>query len=269
MKKRILACLLCACAALAGFAASSADGRLDGDANRDGRVTAADAAYILRYVSGTDDRMDLDAMLSADVNGNGRIEESDASAILRDVVDLAPLDPKGTDAQTLSLLNRQSLLYSDEMTEWTARFLFGMPSGDVRKVLYEGAKLLGTPYGTGEGQLDCSAFVAAAYKNAGIPKSKYPRSYSDGTLNWYRTNHPEKLHETDEYSREDWTPGSVLIYVNDSTGKGSHLALYVGEICGYPVVMESRRSGCDGVRIGYLMGSSASWDLCWYVDPLI
>ncbi len=268
MKKRILVLLLCACMAIGGFAYSTADGRLDGDANGDGKVTAADAAYILRYVAGLDDGMYLSGMLSADVNGNGRIDASDASAILRDVVDLAPLKPKGTDANTLALLEQQSLLYSDDMTEWTARFLYGMPSGDVKKVLYEGAKLLGTPYGTGEGQLDCSAFVAAAYKNAGIPKSKYPRSYSDGTLTWYRTNHPEMLHETDEYSWEDWTPGCVLIYINDSTGKGSHLALYVGEIYGYPVVMESRRSGCDGVRIGYLMGSGTSWDLCYYVDPL-
>ena len=268
MKKRILACLLCACMTFGSFAASIADGRLDGDANGDGRITAADAAYILRYASGADDRMDLGAMLRADVNGNGRIEASDASAILRDVVDLAKLDPKGTDANTLVLLNRQSLLYSDDMTEWTARFLWGMPSGDVRKVLYEGAKLLGTPYGTGDGKLDCSAFVAAAYRNAGISTSRYPRSNSDGTLNWYRSNHPEMLHETDEHSWKDWTPGSVLIYINDSTGKGSHLALYVGEIYGYPVVMESRRSGCDGVRIGYLMGSGTSWDLCYYVDPL-
>ena len=268
MGKRIFALLLCVCMAIVSFAFTSAEGRIDGDANGDGRVTASDAARILRYVVGTDERMALDDMLSADVNGNGRIDESDASAILRDVVELAKLKPKGTDTNTLALLNRQSLLYSSDMTEWTARFLYGMPSGDVRNVLYEGAKLLGTPYGTGEGQLDCSAFVGAAYKNAGIPKSKYPRSYSDGTLNWYRTNHPEKLHETDEYSWEDWTPGSVLIYINDSTGKGSHLALYVGEILGLPVVMESRRYGCDGVRIGYLMESSTSWDLCYYVDPL-
>lgn len=268
MRKRALALLLCVCMTFGSFAYAAAEGRLDGDANGDGKVTASDAALILRYVAGLDDRLDLGGLLRADINGNGRIDASDASAVLRDVAGLAALSPAGTDADTLALLNRQSLLYSDDMTEWTARFLYGMPSGDVRKVLYEGAKLLGTPYGTGDGQLDCSAFVSAAYKNAGISTSRYPRKNSDGTLNWYLSNHPEKLHETDAYCWEDWTPGSVLIYINDSTGKGSHLALYVGEICGRPVVMESRRSGCDGVRIGYLMGSGASWDLCYYVDPL-
>ena len=268
MRKRTLALLLCVCMAIGSFAYSVADGRLDGDANGDGRVTASDAALVLRYAAGLDDRISPGGMLRADINGNGRMDASDASAILRDIADLAPLSPMGTDADTLALLYRQSLLYSDDMTEWTARFLWGMQSGDVKKVLYEGAKLLGTPYGTGDGQLDCSAFVSAAYKNAGVPTGKYPRKSSDGTLNWFRSNHPEKLHETDDASWEDWTPGSVLIYINDSTGKGSHLALYVGEIFGRPVVMESRRSGCDGVRIGYLMGSGASWDLCYYVDPL-
>ena len=268
MGKRALTILLCVCMAIGSFAYAAAESRLDGDANGDGRVTAADAALVLRYVAGLDDRMNLGGLLRADINGNGRMDASDASAILRDVVGLAALSPAGTDADTLELLMRQSLLYSDDMTEWTARFLYGMRAGDVRKVLYEGAKLLGTPYGTGDGQLDCSAFVSAAYKNAGISTSRYPRKSSDGTLNWYRSNHPEKLHETDDASWEDWTPGSVLIYINDSTGKGSHLALYVGEIFGRPVVMESRRSGCDGVRIGYLMGSGTSWDLCYYVDPL-
>ena len=268
MRKRALILLLCACMAFGNFAYAAAESRLDGDANGDGKVTVSDAALVLRYVAGLDDRISPGGMLRADINGNGRMDASDASAILRDIADLAPLSPMGTDADTLALLMRQSLLYSDDMTEWTARFLWGMRAGDVKKVLYEGAKLLGTPYGTGDGQLDCSAFVSAAYKNAGVPSSKYPRKSSDGTLNWFRSNHPEKLHATDEDSWCDWSPGSVLIYINDATGKGSHLALYVGEIFGRPVVMESRRSGCDGVRIGYLMGSGASWDLRYYVDPL-
>ena len=73
---------------------------------------------------------------------------------------------------------------------------------------------------------------------------------------------------TDQDSWQEWKPGCVLIYVNTSTNKGSHLALYVGEIDGEPIVMESRRSGCDGVRLGYLMGSGSDWDLQYYVDPL-
>lgn len=267
MKKRVLAILLCICFAAGGMSYSAAETFHDGDANGDGRITASDAALILRYTVGLDD-MYLQDMLNADVNGNGAIDASDAAAILRSVAGLAPLQAKGTDPETLQLLQRQSVLYGPE-TEWMARILYAMPAGNVKNVLYAGARLLGTPYGTGNGELDCSAFVAAAYRNAGISKDIYPQSYSDGTLNWYRNNHPEKLHRTDGYSWRDWTPGSVLIYINDATGRGSHLSLYVGEIDGWPIVMESRRSMCNGVRLGYLMGSDESWDLCYYVDPLV
>ena len=60
-----------------------------GDVSQDGRVTAADAALILRYLSGIDNFTPIQQKL-ADVNGDGRITEEDAKAILRRVIGLEP-----------------------------------------------------------------------------------------------------------------------------------------------------------------------------------
>lgn len=268
MRKRILALLLCVGMALTGFVYTVADSSKDGDANGDGKVSASDAALVLRYVVGLDDRMSVRGMLNADINGNGEIEASDAASILRYVAGLASLTTTATDAETLALLNVQSLL-SEDMMEWSARFIYHLPAGNVRKVIYEGAKLLGNVYS----EMDCSTFVKTAFKNAGIASSVYPGKSSDGTLNWFRTNHPEQLHQTNMNSFDDWSPGCVLIYINQSQNKATHLALYVGKIAGQPVVMESRKGGCDGVRIGirmedYTNEANEEVVLSYYVDPL-
>ena len=270
MKRQILALLLCICMAATGFVYAFADEELPGDANGDGTVTAADAALVMRYAAGYDYwRLSTRNKMLADVNHDGAMNEKDAAAILRQVIRLETLTPITTDASLLELLNKQAVLYDDDMTEWAAQFIQSLPeNSDARAVLYAAAQYLGTPYGTGTGQLDCSGLLKIAFKDAKISTKVYPQKNSDGTLTWFRTYHPEQLHETDDYSWQDWKPGCVLIYVNAETGKGSHLALYVGEINGSPIVIESRRNPVDGARIGYLMGSSSSWDLQYYVDPL-
>lgn len=269
MKKRILIYILCICMILPVFTVSSADTALPGDTNGDGKVTASDAALALRHAVGLDWIWDRHTRMMTDFDCDGAVDAEDGAAILRHVAGLTTLRTVKTDAEILSALSKQALLYGDDMTEWVARFIQVMPkNSDVRKVLLAGAKYLGTPYGTKDGQMDCSRFVSTAYSDAGIAKSVYPQKNSDGTMTWYLANKPEKIHPTTENDWKSWTPGSVLIYINDATGKGSHLALYVGEIDGEPIVMESRRSGCDGVRLGYMMGSSESWDLVYYVDPL-
>lgn len=270
MKKRILAFLLCVCMAVTGFAYAFAENDPSGDANGDSQITPADAAFVLRYCTGygywsTTTRQKM----RADVNHNGKVDEQDAAMILRHVVRLSLLQSIQTDQTLLNNLNKQSLLYDDDLVEWVAQFIQSIQNEKVRKVLIEGAKYLGTPYKT----MDCSKFVSAAYRDAGIAKSVYPQKSSNETLNWFRTNHPEQLHETDQYSWQDWKPGCVLIYFNQTTNKASHLALYVGEINGIPVVMESRRNKCDGVRLGRLMNDyeTESGDvvvLTYYVDPL-
>ncbi len=61
-----------------------------GDANLDNRVTAADAAEILRYVVGLTNLDDV-ALFFADVNQDGQVTASDAAFILRAVVGLETL----------------------------------------------------------------------------------------------------------------------------------------------------------------------------------
>ena len=268
MRKKPAILLLCLCLLLSVFHTVSADvdDRLGGDANGDGKVTAADAAFILRYVVGLEEWMDLHAMLCADVNANGEIDADDATSILRFVTDLAPLTQISTDAATLDLLNVQSTL-SDDATEWAARLMYAMPSGNRKNVVYTAARYLGVPYGTGQGQLDCSAYLRTAFENAGIPESVYPHTNSNGTLNWFKSYHPDRLHKTDPSCFEDWKPGCVLIYVNPATNRGSHVSLYVCAVDGKPIVMESRRMECDGCRIGVLMEDEEKCVLAYYADP--
>ncbi len=268
MRKRPVILLLTFGMLLFACLTASADekDRLGGDANGDGQVSAADAAFVLRYVVGLEDHIGLENMLCADINANAEIDADDAAAILRCVTDLAPLKQISTDQTTLRLLKVQSTL-NDDATEWTARIMHMMPSGMRKTVVYTAARYLGVPYGTGQGQLDCSAYLRTAFDNAGVPESVYPHTNSHGTLLWFRRNHPERLHSTDPSCWRDWKPGCVLIYVNPVTNRGSHVSLYVCEVDGKPIVMESRRMECDGVRIGVLMEDEEKCVLAYYADP--
>ena len=58
---------------------------LRGDANDDGRITAADTAAVLRYVVGLASLDEL-GMRNADVDGDGELTAEDAVMILRYVV---------------------------------------------------------------------------------------------------------------------------------------------------------------------------------------
>lgn len=58
-----------------------------GDANCDGKVTAADAALILRYLKGLSD-LSEQGKLNADYNQDGKITEEDAELIMQHIVGL-------------------------------------------------------------------------------------------------------------------------------------------------------------------------------------
>ena len=266
--KRVIVFLLCLCMLLPFEMIAFADGdeRLGGDANGDGRITASDAALILRYIVGLDDGLLAGDLLRADVNGSGALDADDASTVLRFVAGIAPLTKVSTNATLLDQLKVQSTLNEDQ-TEWAARLIGAMPGGNRKSVVLTAAKYLGTPYGTGDGQLDCSAYLRTAFQNAGISESVYPHTNSHGTLVWFRSYHPDRLHKTDPDSWRDWKPGCVLIYINPATNRGSHVALYVCEIDGKPIVMESRRMECDGCRLGVLMPDEAKCVLTYYADP--
>ncbi|MCL2696064.1 MAG: dockerin type I domain-containing protein, partial [Clostridiales bacterium] len=96
MKKRILLYLLISLVIAALFSghASIADSTVLGDVDLDGKVTAQDASYILRYLV---DQIKLNEqqLINADVNGDGKVTAQDAAAILRYLVQLDDLPPSG------------------------------------------------------------------------------------------------------------------------------------------------------------------------------
>lgn len=280
MKKRILVFLLCVCIATTGFVYSVADGTVTGDANGDGKITAADASFILRYLSRMDNRMTTRNKMCADINCDGIIEVDEAAAILRHVTGLHPITQVETDTELLDNLCRNSLLNDSYMTEWGARFIQSLPTTDPhRSILIEGTKYISEPYS----QYTCDQFVSAAYNDAGIPKTVYPQKSSDRTLNWFKEkdrkiSDPELqyLQEVVIIGYEDntnkpifdtssWKPGSVLIYVNPSTNKANHLAIFVGCIDGVNIIMDSGTT--DGVRLIELW-EYGNWKLTYCVDPL-
>lgn len=289
MRKRLLILLLCIGMSLTCFdavadgdetassddIANTAASPLAGDANGDGKVSASDASLVLRYCVGLGNSgLSVGDQIRADVNRDYTVDASDAAAILRHAAGLSTLKAlEALDAALYDNLLKQNTV--GDMTEWIAYFIQRLPAGDRRSVLFAGAVYMGTPYGTKSGQLDCSAFVKAAFKDAGIATGDngvYPGKSSEKTLSWFRNNHPEQLHETDRYSSSDWKPGDVLIYV-DTNGKATHLALFVGEIGGTAYVMESRSNKVDGVRLGVIMSSYVTSDgnesdLRYYVNPL-
>ncbi|MBR4905574.1 MAG: hypothetical protein IKZ44_01850, partial [Clostridia bacterium] len=61
------------------------EGLLYGDANLDGKITAADAALILRSLVGLSE-ITMRGAINAEVNGDGEVDAADAAAILRYVV---------------------------------------------------------------------------------------------------------------------------------------------------------------------------------------
>lgn len=68
------------------------DDSLLGDVNLDGKITAADAALILRYLDGLDDLND-EQKKNADVNLDGKITKEDADAILKYVTGQGAIPP--------------------------------------------------------------------------------------------------------------------------------------------------------------------------------
>ena len=97
--KKCLSFLLVLCLALAFVPMALAEedapvtGKM-GDANRDGAVTAADAAAILRFIVKLDPLIGQ-GLANADANGDAKITAADAAQILRFIVKLEnKLGPK-------------------------------------------------------------------------------------------------------------------------------------------------------------------------------
>lgn len=302
MKKRLLALLLCICMLLCIPQAGASVTRL-GDADCDGAVTAADASLILRYTVHLSE-MSEQGCENADVYPDGSVNSIDATYVLRYIIGLTDLvfespDPSATlptqptptatatatasatatpelDETLLKLVRKGCQKGSNQYHDWTVYaeaitlFIQTLPtSNPYREILYRGATHMGTSYGTGSGQLDCSGFVRTVYREDCGYKKEYPTGGSDTVIQWFIQNQPKRIHNavvSDDYiDTTGWKPGYVLAYT-DSTGKGNHVSIYLGCVDGVEFVMESATKA-GGVCIRRLW-SNETWRLKYYINPL-
>ncbi len=276
MKKRLFLIMLALCMLCVGIFGSAAENDLRGDADSDQKITASDAAIVLRYSVGKISKTTLltRTKICSDINFNGALDADDALRILRHVVNLSQLGALPALDTTLYNNLKKNTTLNNDTAEWLARMISALPtSNQYRAVLYKAAALNGTPYGTGTGQLDCSMFVRKAFYDAGIPNTVYPGGSSDNVRKFFKNagklkdvvylNNGTTAASVDTGS---WKPGYVLIYMDQSTGKANHIALFMGNIDGSPYIMDSGRSR-NGVNLSDLW-TSDTYKLTYYADPL-
>lgn len=290
MKKRILALAVCMLM-LIGIPQAGASVTLRGDADCDGKVTAADASLILRYTVGLSD-LSVQGRENADANIDECVDSSDAAVILRhlvklvDIVDLTPMPsitptpkPTPTPSPTPTPALDQTLLEyvrigtakgSNTYHDWTeyaediTLFIQSMPeSNPYRAILYQGATHMGEAYVSG--QMDCSGFVRTTYRECGY--SKYPSGGSKNVIAFFKDKKRlNDVSKTDSYiDTSNWESGYILAYV-DSDGVGNHVSIYLGCVDGVEFVMESSSSR-NGVCIRRLW-TDTTWQLKYYINPL-
>ncbi len=277
MKKRILTVLLCACLLLIGIPRAEAAVKTLGDANCDGSVTVTDASLILRYTVKLA-KISSQGLENADVNWDGSVNAADASAILRYAVKLANL-PKSIDS---TLLGYVQIGTKSKTSDWTSyakaitQAIQALPTTDpYRAVLYKAAEYMGTAYASGT--FDCSIFVRKAFHESGN-SAKYPGGSTDSVIKTFLSKYPQRIHSVTAQSgtsawkpdTTQWKPGYVLAYINPSTGKGSHISIYIGNINGKDFVMEAA-SNAGGAYIRELWWSTTdtgTYKLTYYMTPL-
>ncbi len=304
MKKQLLALLFCICMLLCIPQAGAAVTML-GDVNCDGQITAADASLLLRYFAGlAPEGISKQGLENADANSDGKLDPTDAAMILRHLVKLVNLNdlsptPSATaspvpsesasptasptpppsqqpDQALLKLIQKGCAKGSNQYHDWTVYaeditlFIQSLPkSNPYRAILYAGATHMGKPYGTGNGQLDCSGFVRETYRDCGYEADVYPGGSSDSVIQWFRTFQPKRIHNVvirnDIIDTTGWKPGYVLGYL-DASGTGNHVSIYIGCIDGIDFVMESSTSR-NGVCIRRVW-TDTKWQLKYYMNPL-
>ena len=268
MKKRILALVLCLCMLIGMTEAGAATKEL-GDANGDGKVTAADAALILRYVVRLS-QMSAGDIQNVDLNGNGAADASDAAAILRYVAhisDLVVVQSQTPDAALVKKIKKG--LKSDllGMAEDIALFIQQLPETNPHRAIFlQALNYMGKSYES----MDCSTFIRETYRACGYDADVFPGRGSDYILRWFKANHQDELHkvfyfeESDQPDTRLWTPGVILFYT-DSSGTANHVAIYLGEVDGVRLIMESAGS-LNGVGICELWSASSGFRLSYYAD---
>lgn len=208
-----------------------------GDVSQSGKVTAADAALIFRYLRGLVDFTPVQQAL-ADVNNDGRITEDDAAQILRRVVGLEPF-PDGlcgiladsyfrvtySDGTPLELNNDYSLSFEHDKNLYIldgVRYVRLVPT----KQQYTGE----TP--SGSITLDYISSVYAEAVEGYIPTTGVNGHYEYDELNDEGTNTPGGednpgvwVEPTDYEDRNLLTPKQI----NTFTADGIHDTFYLNQ----------------------------------------
>lgn len=266
MKKRILALILCLCLLIGITEAHAATTEL-GDANGDGKVTSADAALILRYLVRLS-QMSAQEIQNVDLNGNGAADASDAAAILRYVAHIAPLSAGTTQKPDETLLKKvKKGLKSDlsDMAESITLFIQQLPQSNPHRAIFiQALNYMGRTYDS----MDCSKFIRETYRACGYGSNIYPDRGSKYVLEWFDKKGLKSdvfyFEESDQPDTRQWTPGVILFYT-DSDGTANHVAIYVGQIDGRHIIMESAGS-LNGVGICELWSASSGYRLSYYAD---
>ena len=272
MKKRILALVLCVCMLIGITEASAATNEI-GDVNGDGTVTAADAALILRYLVGLS-KLTQQGVNNADLNGNGKADAADAAMILRYVAhigDLVVVQSPTPDATLVKKIKKGLKSDLSGMAESIALFLQQMSENNPHRAIFlQALNYMGRSYE----QMDCSTFIRETYRACGYDANVFPGRGSDYILRWFKENHAENLHrvfyfeESDQPDTRLWTPG-IILFFTDSSGTANHVAIYLGEVDGVQLIMESAGS-LNGVGICELWttssSQSSSFRLSYYAD---
>lgn len=231
---------------------------IEGDADYDLKLSVDNAKVVSVSLTGLSLKIQALAGGSAAVSVEDKISHRVATVQVEvEVVD-----------EQLKQSIREALTYgsnnpTEQLVTNVYRFVTGLDkSMPYTKVILEGLKLAGQPYSA----YDCSQFTNAAYSNAGYgsvictgSQRQIKKFGEDGC----RFTMPMTGKEPDCSVLKT---GYVLLWA-DSSGRGNHSALYLGNINGQDYYLESANS-CNGVRIREAWGTYSSYNMVYYAKPL-
>ncbi len=303
--KRWLAALFAVLLLFGSMTVAAEQNRMTGDVNGDNAITAYDAVMVLRHVSALES-ITAASLPFGDADGDGYITASDATIILRHVADLQHIGetakptetptetptatptatpteaPAATPLPTATATATATPAYDAaeyalvvtglgsadaQYAEAVATYIHRLDAADSYSAIVHAAlPYMGIPYGTGEGQLDCSAFVKQAYRDCGYSSSVITGN-SDGMISFFRNkNKLQAVLDGDGAIQYDLLKtGYVLLYV-DGSGAGNHVAIYLGVVNGIPFLLDAS-TGRNAVCIRRVW-DYAPWNLTYFAAPL-
>ena len=172
-----------------------------GDANLDGKVTAADAAEILRAVVGLSE-LNATAMFFADVNQDGQVTAADAAFVLRAVVGLEVL-PTYTPTAKIASADAH-FTFNAFYGDWTqAPVLDRVWTNDPTYLMYFAAENVYYPQYAAQGYLPTDLFNAME-TNIGPHMMYGVDSYSGSAYTYFATNPVATMINDADINAEAW-----------------------------------------------------------------